>query len=71
MVTIVWAFQPLPQLNGRTGIVECDDALADELIGANLVQDPRIGALLFKPIEEGTKAYETRELKATRKKADA
>lgn len=73
MVTIVWAFQPLAQLDGRLGIVECDEELADELVERNLVQDPRIGALLLKPIqvEADAKAYSTRDLKASRKRGEA
>jgi len=43
-MTIVWAFQPLDELEGKTEFVECDEALARRLIDADLVDDPRVGA---------------------------
>lgn len=49
--TIVWAYRRLPELNDETGLVECDVELADKLIAAEKVQDPRVGALHLKEIE--------------------
>ena len=51
MPTVVWAFRPLPELNHQTGFVECDDALARELLAADTVQDPNVGALHLRDIE--------------------
>ncbi len=59
---IVWAFEPLDELGGATGFVECDVALADALIAAGRAQDPRIGGLLLRPIAAPGR-YATRELK--------
>lgn len=42
-ITAVWAFKVLDELNGQTGFVECDEALAQELISDGRAQDPRIG----------------------------
>jgi hypothetical protein len=50
MNTLVWAFQPLPELKGATGFVECEEDLAEKLIKSGKAQDPRIGALAFKDI---------------------
>jgi hypothetical protein len=59
--TIVWAFEPLEELAGATGLVECDEVLAATLVAQQRAQDPRIGALLLRPIAPaGT--YSTRML---------
>jgi len=50
MTRLVWAFQPLHELNKRTGFVECDDALAASLIKSGKAQDPAIGATALKHI---------------------
>jgi hypothetical protein len=52
MTTKVWAFCPIPELNKATGLVDCEEELAAQLISDGRVQDPRIGANLFKPIED-------------------
>jgi hypothetical protein len=51
--TVVWAPTPLAELDGATGFVECDEALAAELLTADEVQDPRIGGNLLRHIEDG------------------
>jgi hypothetical protein len=48
--TTVWAFQPLKELDGKTGFVECDTGLASDLIAAGRAQDPKNGALCLKQI---------------------
>ena len=48
----VWAFQKLEELDGRTGFVQCDDALAAKLIDQKLVQDPRVGGGALKVISD-------------------
>jgi len=52
--TVVWAWYPLDELNGATGLVECDVALAATLIAADAVQDPGIGARLLRPVGSAT-----------------
>lgn len=49
--TTVWAFRPLPELKNQTGFVECDEALAKELIARGDAQDPRDGANALNEIE--------------------
>ena len=49
--TVVWAPRPLDDLGGATGIVECDEDVAERLIAADLAQDPRIGDRLLRPID--------------------
>jgi hypothetical protein len=71
-VTLVWAFQPLDELDGRTGLIECEEALAQQLITADLAQDPRIGSNHFREIVQGdrtaevpsTQTYNTRVMQA-------
>jgi hypothetical protein len=50
MSTLVWAFQPLKELDNQTGFVECEDNLAALLIESGKAQDPRDGALVLKHI---------------------
>lgn len=50
----VWAFKPIKELNYQTGFVECDIDLARTLIEAGLVQNPNVGGLHLKYIEEAT-----------------
>jgi hypothetical protein len=72
VVTLVWAFQPLDELEGRTGLIECEEALAQQLITADLAQDPRVGANHFREIVEAApsraapseQAYRTRVMQA-------
>jgi hypothetical protein len=52
MPTTVWAFQPLDELKNETGFVECDDALAVQLIASGRAQDPQVGALAMNHIIE-------------------
>lgn len=48
----VWAFQKLEELDGKTGFVQCDPALAEKLIDQELVQDPRVGGGALKVISD-------------------
>lgn len=66
--TLVWAFQPLPELNNETGFVTCDAKLAAALIEAEKAQDPRIGAHHFKEIQATSAEYETKVLSARKRK---
>jgi hypothetical protein len=58
----VWAFEPIDELNGETGFVACDAELAQKLIEAEKVQDPRVGALHLKEIQAGD--YNTKQVTA-------
>jgi hypothetical protein len=49
-MALVWAFQPLPELNNALEFVECDDTLAALLIESGKAQDPRVGGLALKEI---------------------
>lgn len=60
---IVWAFQPLKELNNETGLVFCDHKLAARLISEGKAQDPRDGAHYLKEIEAG-QVYKTKVMKA-------
>ena len=51
MRTLVWAYKPLEELHGHTGMVECDTALAAKLIKSGDAQDLRIGGMFLKQIE--------------------
>ena len=64
----VWAFQPLPELDGETGFVACDAELAKKLIESEKAQDPRVGGLHLKEIQAGD--YQTKQVKkkTTRRK---
>lgn len=59
--TLVWAFQPLRELNNQTGFVACESKLAEELIAAGKAQDPRDGAHHLKEIQTASvDTYETK-----------
>lgn len=47
-LTSVWAFEPIPELNGQLGFVSVMEDVARELIAAGKVQDPRAGGLTLK-----------------------
>jgi hypothetical protein len=66
--TIVWAYKPLKELDGETGLVECTIELAERLIASGDVQNPNVGALCFKEIEGG-EAVEATPKKRVRKVA--
>ena len=68
--TLVWAFQPIPELNGETGFVVCDGKVAAALIESGKAQDPRIGAHHFKEIQATSAEYETKVLAPRKRKAD-
>ena len=67
---LVWAFQPLQELKGQTGFVECDDTLAALLIESGKAQDPRLGALALKHIQAAPapvakpQQYDTKDMTA-------
>jgi hypothetical protein len=49
MPTTVWAPDPLPELDGRTGFVQVDDDdLAAQLLAADRVQNPAVGAFAMR-----------------------
>lgn len=48
MPTTVWAPDPLPELEGRTGFVQVDDDLAEQLLAADQVQRPAVGAFALR-----------------------
>jgi len=52
-VILVWAFQELDELDGRTGFITCDEDLGRKLLKSGKVQDPRIGAGSLKHIVYG------------------
>jgi hypothetical protein len=75
MPTTVWAPDPLPELDGRTGFVQVDDDLAETLLAADRVQNPAVGAFAMRgaaaaPLDDAAPSstesgtYATRELKA-------
>jgi hypothetical protein len=76
MPTTVWAPDPLPELDGRTGFVQVDDDdLAEQLLAADRVQNPAVGAFAMRgasaaPLDDAAPSstesgtYATRELKA-------
>jgi hypothetical protein len=76
MPTTVWAPDPLPELEGRVGLVQIDDALAETLLAADRVQNPAIGAFALRnpsgtaaPALEGEPdagTYGTREMTSAR-----
>ena len=77
-ITLVWAFQPLDELQGRTGLIECEEALAQRLITEELAQDPRIGSNHFREIVPASEqpaatpaeqAYKTRVMQAEQQQA--
>ena len=47
---IVWAFEPIEELDGKTGWVEVELKLAQKLIKQGKVQDGRVGATHLKEI---------------------
>ena len=67
MNTLVWAYKPIKELNGETGMVECDEELAAKLIESGDVQDLRVGGLHLKEIQQGE--YQTKTMTPTKKAA--
>lgn len=61
----VWAFRPIAQLNGQTGFVQCDEALAKELIASGDVQSLDVGGLYLKDIQAGE--YMTKDMQPKRR----
>ena len=68
----VWAFEGIPELEYQTGFVPVEAGMAEELIAAGKVQDPRVGGTALKcrrvnvlvPMGE----YGTKQLTAKTKK---
>lgn len=52
-MSTVWAFEPIEELGGKTGMVQISKTLADELLNAGKVQDPRRGAAALSKIVSG------------------
>ena len=52
-MSTVWAFEPIEELGGKTGMVQISKALAEELLKAGKVQDPRRGAAALSKIVSG------------------
>lgn len=71
---LVWAYQPLPELEFKTGFVEVPDALANQLIENDEVQSVTIGHLNFKHITNvpvfRSAEYETKVMKPKSRKKD-
>ena len=69
--TTVWAFKAIAELDGKTGFVAVESALAAELIAADKVQDPRVGGTSLKRRRNTVFAppaeYGTKEVKAATK----
>lgn len=70
---LVWAYKPLPVLNGETGFVACEDSLAIKLIDAGDVQDPAVGGFHLKEIETApaVEDYETKVMSPRKRSAKA
>ena len=49
-MSVVWAYQPIPELGNQLGFVSCTKAVADKLIAAGEAQDPRGGGNSLKHI---------------------
>lgn len=49
----IWAFEPIEELDGKTGFVQVPKELAEKLLKANKVQDPRRGAAALSKIVNG------------------
>jgi hypothetical protein len=70
---LVWAYQPLPELEFKTGFVEVpDEALANRLIENDEVQSVTIGHINFRhitnvPVFRTDAGYETKVMKPSRK----
>lgn len=73
---LVWAFQPIQELNFQVGFVQVEDELAKQLIEAEEVQDFNVGHENFKHItnvvyERPVQDYDTKDMKPkSRKKAN-
>jgi hypothetical protein len=65
MATVIWAFKPLPELNHQTGMVECDEALAQQLIADGRAQDLSVGAFALKHVEDAPPPRDPHEYKTT------
>ena len=68
---LVWAYKPLPVLNGETGFVACADDLAAKLIASGDVQDPAVGGFHLKEIEAAAvvEDYETKVMSPRKRKS--
>jgi len=67
MTTLVWAYKPLQELQGQTGFVECDEALAKDLIDSGEAQDLSVGGFHLKEIESAE--YATKEMTPAKRRA--
>jgi hypothetical protein len=55
----IWVHTPDARINGQTGFVVCDSAIAEKLLAEGKAQDPRVGAHHLKEITHGQ--VETRQ----------
>ena len=68
---VVWAYAELSELNNQTGLVICPADVADKLLEADMVQNPQIGAHLFKLIGTPLPAKAEKAAKAAEKPVKA
>lgn len=71
---LIWSFKKITELNNRTGLIACDDALAKKLIEDGHAQNPNVGGNHLKPIQnsESASAYEVAiKAKVTKKRKAA
>lgn len=52
-MSTVWAFEPIEELDGKTGMVNVSKELAEKLLKEKKVQDPRRGAAALSPKVSG------------------
>ena len=52
-MSTVWAFEPIEELDGKTGMVQVPRELADKLLKEKKVQDPRRGSAALSKIVNG------------------
>jgi hypothetical protein len=68
---VIWSFKKITELKGRTGFVDCERNLAQQLIADGHVQDPKVGANYLKAVEKTdmVTAYEIVEKKTKKRKS--
>jgi hypothetical protein len=67
---VIWSFKQITELKGRTGFVDCERNLAQQLIADGHAQDPKVGANYLKAVEKTdlVSAYEAVAKKTTKKR---
>lgn len=61
---LIWAHTALQELDSCTGFVSCDTELAQQLLDAGKVQDPRIGGRALLRICTDAPVYQDKQMKA-------